>query len=244
MCGRFNIIDDPLVHLLSELTGVRFPLPTRFNIAPTEPVPVLRRADSGDWDMREMRWWLVPCWSSGPTTKYAMFNARAESLTKSRAFREPFRKRRCLIPASGYYEWKTEKGIRVPYYIEPGNREGGFLFAGLWDCWKPADETGRDMYSCTMVTAAAPACMRGVHHRIPVHLTREEAMHWLDPTQPTRALHELLAPEIRFPLTVTPVSSYVNHAGNKDGRCIERMGETIYLRPGELPAGSSPVQPM
>ena len=223
MCGRFNIIDDPLTQLLVEITGQNFSIETRFNIAPTEQIPVLMKTLEKDWALRDMRWWLVPYWAKEPTTKYSMFNAKSETLTRSSAFREPFKKRRCIIPAAGYYEWKKEGSIKVPYYITPVD-DAGFAFAGLWDRWRGDDQV---LESCTIVTAAAPESMKGIHNRIPVHLTRDQVKEWVDTEASAEELKELLAPEIRFPLSVTPMSTYVNNARNKDDRCIEPLGETV-----------------
>lgn len=225
MCGRFNIIDDPFTRFIVAMTGQVYSGGTRFNIAPTEQIPVLVRIDDEDWSLREMRWWLVPYWAKEPTTKYAMFNARSESLAKSSAFREPFRKRRCVIPVSGYYEWKKEGSVKVPFYVEPEN-EDGFAFAGLWDSWQKDD---RHIESCTIVTTASPESMKGIHTRIPVHLTREQVDAWINADTSPEELKKILSPEIRFPLTVTPVSTHVNNARNKDDRCIEFLGDSLRI---------------
>ncbi len=100
MCGRFNIIDDPFTKLLVEITGQHYSVETRFNIAPTEQVPVLVIKDETDWDLLDMRWWLIPNWAKEVSTKYSLFNAKSETLAKSSAFREPFKKRRCIVPLS------------------------------------------------------------------------------------------------------------------------------------------------
>ena len=227
MCGRFNIIDDPLTQLIMEVVGGEVPwtLKTEYNIAPTQVVPVLRHSDEEGWDMASMRWWLVPSWSPQPSTKYSMFNAKSETLTTSRAYKEPFKRRRCIIPVSGYYEWIKAGSIKHPYYIEPAS-EPGFAFAGLWDRWQRGDQT---IESCTIVTAASPGPMKNIHHRIPVHLTADQAKVWANQqTEPT-SLQELLVPEIRMTVQVTPVSTIVNNARNKDERCVEPMGKTIKI---------------
>ena len=225
MCGRFNIIDDPFTQLIAELTGQIYSGGTRYNIAPTEQVPVLVKEGGEDWSLRDMRWWLVPYWAKEPTAKYAMFNARSETMAKSSAFREPFKKRRCIVPVSGYYEWKKEGSVKVPYYIEPED-EPGFAFAGLSDRWQGDD---RVIESCTIVTAAAPESMKGVHTRIPVHLTKQQVDAWVNADTSPDELQQLLTPEIRFPLTVTPVSTQVNNARNKDDRCVEPLGDSIQI---------------
>lgn len=227
MCGRFNIIDDPLTQLIMEIIGGNVPwkVITEYNIAPTQNVPVLRYSEEEGWDMPSMRWWLVPYWSPEPTTKYSMFNAKSETLTTSRAYKEPFKRRRCVVPVSGYYEWKKEGSIKVPYYIEPVT-EPGFAFAGLWDRWHRGDQI---IESCTIVTAASPEPMKNIHHRIPVHLTVDQARTWANNETESPRLQELLVPEVRLEIQVTPVSTIVNNARNKDVRCVEPLGETIRI---------------
>ena len=166
MCGRFNITSDPLTRLLLEITGQEFVLADRYNIAPTEDVPVLMKTSAGAWSLQDMRWWLVPYWSPEPSTKYSMFNAKSETLATSRAFKEPFKTRRCIVPASGYFEWIRQGDRKLPMYITP-EEANGFAFAALWDRWNRDD---RVIHSCTIITAAAPDAIRHIHHRIPVHL--------------------------------------------------------------------------
>ncbi|MBD3647704.1 MAG: SOS response-associated peptidase [Pseudomonadales bacterium] len=225
MCGRFNVISDPLNRLIVEITGRGFELEDQFNIAPTEQIPVLIRDDEGDWDVRNMRWWLVPNWAKEPDQKYAMYNARSENLGRSRAFREPFRERRCIIPASGYYEWTREGKAKVPWYIEPAEQDG-FAFAGLWDRWRGDD---RVIESCTIVTTAAPDSIRNIHDRMPVQLTMDEVARWVHSTADADDLTPLLVSSLRMPLRLTPVSTWVNNARNKDVRAIEPVGESTIV---------------
>lgn len=226
MCGRFNIIDDPMTQLLLEITGQNiWNIETELNVAPTQQVPVVRLAEDASWDVSPMRWWLVPYWSPEPSTKYAMFNAKSETLTKSRAFSEPFKRRRCIVPVTGYYEWKREREIKAPYYIEP-EEDSGLAFAGLWDRWRRGDQV---IESCTIITAAAPEGIKWLHHRIPVHLTTDQIESWVDPQTPEAELHELLKPELRTSFRVTPVSTYVNNARNKDERCVEPLGDSTTI---------------
>jgi putative SOS response-associated peptidase YedK len=225
MCGRFNIIDDPFTQLIAEISGINYTGGTRYNIAPTEQVPVLVNNNREGWTLQEMRWWLVPSWAKEPSTKYSMFNARSETLSSSSAFRGPFKKQRCIVPVSGYYEWRKEEGIKVPVYIEPES-ESGFAFAGLWDQWKNGDDV---IESCTIVTAAAPDSMKGIHHRIPVHLTGDQISQWVNRETSHPELEGLLYPNIRYPLVVTPVSTHVNNARNKDDRCIEPIADRLLI---------------
>lgn len=220
MCGRFNVISDPLNQLIVEITGRGFVVETRYNLAPTEQVPVLFKQGDGDWDVQDMRWWLVPSWADGPANKYTMFNARSETLAKSRAFREPFRHRRCVVPAAGYYEWRTERGRRTPFYITPEDGSG-FAFAGLWDRWQGE---GRTIESCTIITVPASSAMQEIHDRMPAQLTVSEAVAWMDQNADETSLKALLTPSIRAPVAVTLVSDFVNNARNKDERCVEPIG--------------------
>ncbi len=226
MCGRFNIIDDPMTQLLLEITGQNiWNIETELNVAPTQQVPVVRMGEDANWDVSPMRWWLVPYWSPEPSTKYSMFNAKSETLTKSRAYSEPFKRRRCIVPVTGYYEWKREGEIKAPYYIEP-KEDPGFAFAGLWDRWSRGDQV---IESCTIITAASPEGIKWLHHRIPVHLTKDQIENWVNPQTPEAELHELLKPELRTSIQVTPVSTYVNNARNKDERCVEPLGDPTII---------------
>jgi putative SOS response-associated peptidase YedK len=225
MCGRFNVTSDPLHRLIVEITGRGFVIEDKYNVAPTEDVPVLLQTEEGEWDLHDMRWWLVPYWTKEPSTKYSMFNAKSETLSKSRAFREPFKRRRCLVLASGYYEWRKEGNQKLPFYITPED-QSGFAFAGLWDRWKGDD---RVIESCTIITTAATESMEPIHNRMPVNLTPDEIKAWIDLETDSETLAGLLAPRIRQPLAITPVSTYVNNARNKDERCIEPIGEITVI---------------
>lgn len=238
MCGRFNIIADPLTQLLmkivnGELGGIA--LQDRYNLAPTDDVPVLLRTQGGEWRLQNMRWWLVPSWSPAPSSKYTMFNAKSETLAKSRAFSTPFARQRCIVPASGYYEWRKEASgtsttsttsttsgsSKTPYLIEP-ELEQGFAFAGLWDHW---ERDGQRIDSCTIITGAAPDSMRSLHHRVPIHLTPSEVDRWLNLDTEASELTSILSPRLRGPVRVTPVSSYVGNSRHKDARCVEPLGD-------------------
>ena len=228
MCGRFNIIDDPLAQLLIDITGQRrdWAIDTEYNIAPTQDVPVLLfDEDDRGWTLKWMRWWLTPAWSDGPSTRYSMFNARSETLHSSRAYREPFKARRCIVPATGYYEWKKSDGQKLPYYMTP-LAESGFAFAGLWERWEDADHA---IESCTIVTSAAPVSMQGIHHRIPVHMTAAQSQSWVSKSTPLNDLDAIMVPSIRSDIRVTPVSTVVNNARNKDERCIEPLGDSFVI---------------
>lgn len=226
MCGRFNIISDPLTQMIMDIVNGEFGevppiIETRYNIAPTESVPVLLRSNDNQWLLKDMRWWLVPSWSKEVSTKYSMFNAKSETLSKSRAFRQPFERKRCIVPVSGYYEWTKEGGVKLPHLIKPDNL-AGFAFAGLWDKWQQGETI---IESCTIITGAAPDAMKDIHSRIPIHLNREEIDRWLAKETSQKELMSILSPHLRMPLSITPLSSYVSNARNKDIRCIEPLGD-------------------
>ena len=134
MCGRFNVTEDPLTEIFLDLVGQPFPGTENYNTAPTEDVWVIRDRD-GTFESMQARWWLTPWWSKEPSTKYAMFNAKSETLAKSSAFKEPFQRRRCVVPVSGFYEWTKSPHGKMPHYIRPA-ADDGILLAGLWDRWR------------------------------------------------------------------------------------------------------------
>ena len=227
MCGRFNVTSDPLSQLLMAWVGLTHPGGDNLNLAPTETVYVVRANAEGELEMVPMRWWLTPFWAKELSTKYSMFNAKSETAAKSPAFKEPYQKRRCVVPISGFYEWCRENNQKVPYYISPETHEG-MLLAGLWDRWynKEADE---ELLSFTILTTAANDALRFVHHRQPVMLSLEEATQWLDVNTPTSELEALFASRLPMDLSALPVSTHVNNARNKDERCVQAMGQAVHV---------------
>ena len=209
MCGRYNIIDDPEIRDLLVYLGIRKHLETAYNIAPTEMVPVIRQGESGA-ELHRMRWWLVPAWAKEPSTKYSMFNARAEGLAESRAFRHPFKRQRCILPASSFIEWCKEDG-KQPYAIRL--QEGALALAGLWECWGEGSET---VLSCAMITTDATPGFRHIHARMPVMLERDMLLQWLNPEIDGTELMACLMPNLPGPLQVVPVDSRINNSRVKE----------------------------
>lgn len=165
MCGRFNITDTPGLKGLLDHPGMDLQMPEpRYNIAPTEDILLLHEG-RGD----PARWWLVPSWAKEVSTRYSMFNARVESLTKSTAFRGPFRRQRGVVPMSSFIEWRPESNGKQPWVIT--NDEQIVAVAALWDVWEGGDTP---LLSCTLVTTEAAPEFRPWHNRRPVMLTREE----------------------------------------------------------------------
>jgi putative SOS response-associated peptidase YedK len=231
VCGRFNVESDPLSKLLLELVRLRHPGPDNYNAAPTESIVVLRLDKAGEPELAPLRWWLTPYWAKDPGSKYAMFNAKSETITRSAAFREPFSKRRCVVPVSGFYEWaraqaRTSDGSnRMPYYIRP-HEVPGLLLAGVWDRWRNPD-SGEVLESFAILTTDAGKGLEFVHTRQPVMLSLDDARRWLDPETAGDALSAMLEPAIPMDLDAVPVSSYVNNARHKDARCTEPVGAPV-----------------
>ncbi|MEK6244600.1 MAG: SOS response-associated peptidase [Pseudomonadota bacterium] len=166
MCGRYALHTNPeVVALLFGLSEVPAYQP-RYNIAPTAQVLIIRKNEAA-----MVRWGLVPRWAKDPSIGAKMNNARAETVAEKPSFRDAYRKRRCLIPASGFYEWKMENGRKQPYYIYPSSSEL-FAFAGLWEQWN-------ELQTCAVITTESNEKMSAVHDRMPVILAPEDYPKWL-----------------------------------------------------------------
>lgn len=220
MCGRFSLaaLPDTLADHFG-LTEVPALAP-RYNIAPSQAIAVIRGNATGRV-CNQLRWGLVPAWSKTPETKYSTINARAETVADKPAYRDAFRHRRCLIPATGFYEWQQGGTSRIPHYIRL--RDGGlFAFAGLWEHWQQAD---RSLDSCTLIVTSANAQMAPIHARMPVILAPEHYATWLDPSHTDRErLLSLLVPCPADALEAWPVSRRVNDPHHDSPRCLEPAG--------------------
>lgn len=227
MCGRINVSSDPLAELYLELLEQAFPAEDRYNVAPTEQVTVIRESRDADaaWVARDMRWWLTPYWSKEVSTRYSMFNAKSETLETSRAYREPFRRRRCVVPVSGFYEWVKEGERKLPYYIRPASGDG-LLLAGIWDRWRGPDQV---VESFAIITTAVNDKLAFVHNRQPVMLSRDQLGAWLSGETEPAALHGLLGSNLPVALSAVPVSTYVSNSRNEGPRCIEPIAAAVEL---------------
>ncbi|MHA7817248.1 MAG: SOS response-associated peptidase [Pseudohaliea sp.] len=215
MCGRFNIAQTPGLSALIDSLGLAVSLPpARYNVAPTEPVTLLRREGPG-----EARWWLTPSWAPALDQRYAMFNARCENLATSRAFRGPFRRQRGIVPMSSFLEWRREGKGKVPWLITNGDE--ALAVAALWDVWNGG---GAPLLSCTLVTTAAAPAFRRWHQRMPVLLAGEEALRWLDNESPVAVDDPLFAPVLKFPLQLAPVARAVGDTRRKDPSLMAPAG--------------------
>jgi putative SOS response-associated peptidase YedK len=164
----------------------------RFNVAPTQEIAAIRRdAKGSDRQVAWLQWGLIPPWADVPTTGYRMINARAETVATRRAFRDAFRRRRCLVPADGFYEWKRGTNPKQPYYIRM-EEDRPFAFAALWEYWRRGDV---EIQSCSIITTEANALVTELHDRMPVILDPHDYDAWLEPgAEDTDRLELLLVP--------------------------------------------------
>lgn len=207
MCGRFARTSPVEVFAkLFNAAGIEDVKPS-YNVAPTHSLLAARKSPDGIRELALLHWGLVPFWSTGQDPKYTMINARSDSLASKPAYREPFKRRRCLIAADGFFEWKKEGKQKRPYFIR---LRGGqpFAFAGLWDHWEADDQAPID--SCTIITCDANSLVAHIHDRMPVILPPKAYDTWLDPDAKANELSGLLKP---WPDTLTemwPVGKEVN----------------------------------
>jgi putative SOS response-associated peptidase YedK len=199
----------------------------RFNIAPTQPVPVVRRVEGTDRQFTDLYWGLVPFWSKDISIGARLINARAETVADKPSFRAAFKRRRCLLVADGFYEWHRSSAGKRPYYFHLTDHQP-FGLAGLWEHWQ--DGAGNELESCTILTTSANDRLRPIHDRMPVILQRQDYDLWLDPEmQQTDRLQPLLCPYASEAMVSYPVSSRVNNPRNDTAECIQPVatgGET------------------
>jgi putative SOS response-associated peptidase YedK len=227
MCGRFlNKLPPAETARLFATKNVAPNYPARFNIAPTDPVLAVRfNPKTGQRSLDALRWGLVPHWAKDLSMGARLINARAETLATTTAFRDAFQRRRCLIPASGFYEWQKDGKTRTPYAVLPAD-DPLFAFAGLWENWRDA-AAGADapwIRSCSIVTGEPNALLAPIHDRMPVILPREAWPLWLgEAPADAAALAALLRPYPAERMRVYPVAPRVNSVKNDDPSLIEPL---------------------
>lgn len=228
MCGRYVLTggrDVPLSRFGIEDFGETFDekprelgrrgFVPRYNIAPTQQVPVVTNEQLRR--LRMARWGLLPSWVQDPKTFSVLLNARAETAAQKPSFRDAFRQRRCLLPASGFYEWQKVDRRKVPHFIRLAGQDL-FAFAGLWEEWVSKDD-GQVLTSCAILTTSANELMGRLHDRMPVILPESRYDAWLDP-QPRADLSDLLRPYASEAMEMFEVGSRVNNARNDGPECI------------------------
>ena len=208
MCGRFSLtVNEAELNERFQLAGGTEPYVARYNCAPTQALAVI--TNSGNNKLNHMRWGLVPSWARDVKIGAKMINARAETIMEKASFRSAFSHRRCLVPATSFFEWKKEK-IKIPYAIQLVGG-GVFSMAGIWEEWKSAE--GINLRSFSIITTEANGLMRPFHDRMPVILSRANENHWLSDL-PAGELSGLLFPCPDEWLKLFPVSSLVNSPAN------------------------------
>jgi len=225
MCGRYTLRRVSLARAVLEATPTfpfeEFSEQVRYNVAPSQLVPVARMDEQGKRVLDLARWGFIPAWAKSPP-KFQPINARAETLATSGMFRTAFDRRRCLIPADGFYEWKADAGkkSKQPYFIHFTD-DRPFAFAGLWERWK-ADEKAEPVETCTIVTTTPNHFMEPIHNRMPAIIQPADFERWLDPKVSGTAVRDLLAPIEADDLEAYPVETRVNRPTNDGPALIER----------------------
>ncbi len=236
MCGRFALAASP--EQLARQFELPLPLPQlrpRYNIAPTQPVPVIRTDATPEHrlELGITQWGLIPEWASDPSIGHRTINARAETVHAKPSFKAAFRRRRCLIPAQGFFEWRTNsRRQKQPYFIRPRAdypQPPLFAFAGLWEVWFSQD--GSEIQSSSIITTEANSLMQELHHRMPVILRPEQYAGWLDWTnaRPAR-LQKFLQPYPSEAMEYYPVDHrLVNSPRNDSPECLTAAAPADFM---------------
>ena len=227
MCGRFTLTLTPELARWFEIFGIdvnELNIVSQYNIAPTTPVLTIISSADKNYP-RMMRWGLVPRWSREINGKYAMINARDDKILETRPYAGPFKNQRCLIPASGFYEWKKGPNkTRFPLYFSLKAGEP-MAFAGIWERACPG---GEEVLSCTIITTSPNELVKPIHDRMPVILPPDLYRDWMDPrNEKIEDLLSMLQPLDAGQMKAYPVSSDVNNVRNQDAQLIVPVGADI-----------------
>lgn len=228
MCGRF--VQYSLLQVIQQIFNidtVSFEVIPNYNVAPTQEILAAVRHDN-EIKLEKLHWGLVPFWAKDISIGSGMINARAETVASKPSFRNAFKKRRCLIPANGFYEWKGDKGNKQPYYVFMPSGEP-FAFAGLWETWTDKESGEESVYkSCAIITTSASGAIREIHHRMPVILDTKFHEKWLNAQiQDPKKLEIILQKGLIHDMKYYPVSKLVNSVKNNDPNCIKPADENL-----------------
>jgi putative SOS response-associated peptidase YedK len=223
MCGRYALFGER--RFPTALLGgnqPELPFPDRFNIAPSQEVPVVRHVEGaapGSRQLALLRWGLIPSWAKDPKIAFQCINARSETAADKPAFRSASKRRRCLLPASGFYEWEKKGKAKQPYLFQLKDGEP-FVFAGLWETWSGPHGDGRE--TCTILTTDANDLVKSFHVRMPVILPAEYHADWLNrEAAAPEWLQTVLRPYPADAMQATAVNPYVNNAQHEGPECIQ-----------------------
>lgn len=216
MCGRFNLIaTDRQIMEHFNLPS----LPTRnpdYNIPPGQKILTVAQLEDGSNKAVDLLWGLIPSWSKERPASNRLINARAETLSEKPSFKHAFRYRRCLIPATGFFEWQSTATGKRPYHIhKPDNSL--FAFAGLWEHWRHEQET---IYSCTIITTLADNQMTAIHNRMPVIVAPKDYDRWLAINNTIIEMSDFLNNEVYDTMQLTPIGTRVNNPLHNDENCL------------------------
>ena len=225
MCGRYTLTTNIFgikKLFVAESSPDLAEWKPRYNIAPTQLAPVVIQ-EEGHRHVKLMKWGLIPFWAKDASIGSKMINARSETIQEKPAFKNAFRKRRCIVPVDGFYEWKASGKKKVPYRVSMRD-QGTFGFAGLWESWR-SPEDGKTIETYTVITTQANSFMKDIHDRMPVILDQSQYSHWLDPEkqdlkQDLEDLQTLLQPFSPTRMQAHPVSKLVNSPSNDVAECI------------------------
>ncbi len=221
MCGRFALIAPGSAVAEQFALAEAPPLAPRYNIAPTQPVAAVRLNARGERELTHFHWGLIPFWAKDPAIGGRMINARSETVAEKPAFRAAFRHRRCLVPASGFYEWRKLNGGKQPMYLH-GADDGLLAIAGIWERWQSPD--GSEIESCSLLTTTPNDLVAPIHNRMPVILEPADYATWLDPGPEGEAvLQHLLRAFPSEKMAAYPVSTRVNNPRHDEPACLEPL---------------------
>ena len=216
MCGRINIRSNPRdVGKLLSVEGVP-DFPVLFNVAPTQNHPIGHLGSDGQRIVSMMRWGLIPSWAKDLKIGYKLINARSETITEKPSFRSAFKRRRCLVPVSGFYEWLRDGKEKLPYHIHRQD-DGLFAFAGLCETWTKGEVP---IESFTIITTSANELMEPIHNRMPVLVSPDNYSLWLDHEIDPDSLQQLMQPFEWRGFDADPVSQVVNNARHETSDCL------------------------
>jgi len=218
MCGRYSFVPTESIAARFDIQQAQLTLLPRYNVAPGQSMPVVVRNSPNR--LVEMQWGLIPSWSKEPRAQFSTINARAETITKSPVFRGPFKSQRCLVPASGFYEWRQTGQGKQPYCIRLKTGEL-FAFAGLYDVWR--DREGNELYSYTIITTPPNDLVAPIHNRMPVILEQEDEQVWLDNEADSARLLALLVAYPADEMEAYPVSRAVNSPANEGAELLQSV---------------------
>lgn len=219
MCGRIAFTTSIQTVAATFRAATDIDYPKRYNIAPSQMVPVVTAKDGKHREISLMKWGLVPHWAKDPSIGNRMINARAETLAEKPSFKTAYQKQRCIVPASGFYEWKAEAAIKQPYYIHASSKGVLLAIAGLWESWEGQD---RLIESFTIITSQANEFMMPIHDRMPVIILPEYFEQWLNCRDyPGQNVAHLLNALPKDMLDAYPVSRAVNDPANDSWKCTQ-----------------------